>query len=198
MAITQTRIISLINAGRDFQQALEKLISQIESLRSEVESGVTKPESALEILYLNAGPGLLINPAASKTTLLAEHKHFKANIRRNLRSKAKQEKKRRDQGILPRHQPDPFSPLNEHIISQPQQPVPLDFLTRGYSISPSRQREIELEAERALKQKQYLEGKTQATATATAKIDLSSDPDDPENAFGESGTSIISSSEEEK
>lgn len=89
MPITQARMISLIGAAQDYQQALARLAERIEQYGLDTERGTISHRQALEILRLESQPHLVLSfPLESPVIIGTEAKHFKLNGRRNARKAA--------------------------------------------------------------------------------------------------------------
>jgi len=118
MTISQHRVIAIINAGRDFQAALARLVLFIDEQRSSFQAGQITAEAAIESIYISAGDRLLSQPAESRSTLEIEFAHFRANRTRNERNRLKAERKRRAAGIAPR-----VEQTSHFIPSEPKPPL---------------------------------------------------------------------------
>jgi hypothetical protein len=119
MTISQHRVISIINAGRDFQAGLARLVLLIDEQRNAAKANEISAEAALESVYLAAGDRLLSNAAESRSTLEIEFAHFRANRTRNDRNRLKAEKRRRAAGVTPREtQSTPFIPTAPKLPHQ--------------------------------------------------------------------------------
>lgn len=196
MAITQQRMVDVINAGLDYKLAFETLIKEIDEAHELAQGGRITYQVALDTIMHIAGTGLLKKPASSRTALELEYKYFNSNWKRNVRSTMKQAKRREEAGIIPRKRKTPSLFIETSVLATQPEAIPLaqHIAQHGYSISPARQAEIEAEAERDIKQRKYLEArKAPVQLQEPPAIDLAHDPDDPENAFGVPGSSIISS-----
>lgn len=194
MSITQQRMIEVINAGLDYKIAFETLIKEIDEAHQLAQGGRLSTQVALETIHAIAGTGLLKKPAASRTALELEYKYFRANWKRNQRQAIKQQRNRKEAGIQPRL-PRVHSQFIETTIPAELEIVPFtqQIAQHGYSLSPAHQHEIEAEALRSINQRKYLESKSkpQPPPSSSPAIDLSYDPDDPEN-FMSPGSSIVS------
>lgn len=140
MAIIQARVIALINAGLDYQQALIQAVDNIKSAVQSVKSGLNTAESALqEIELINTPESLLHDPAGSPATLTIEHYHFARNARKNINERNKASAKRRSPYPYQLHT-NPFATerLAQPIpFRQPQQNRKGAFPGRPSSSSPS-------------------------------------------------------------
>lgn len=129
MPISQARIIALINAGTDFEQALYTAVRLIQSECANHKAGRVAAEGALSNIRNMIQPvGLLSNPLNSPKILALEKRHFEQNARRNNRAAAKMAAKRKGEGHKPRaryHPPmalseEPYQPLYEIKSTAPR------------------------------------------------------------------------------
>lgn len=85
MPISQTRMLAIIAAAKDYQRALNTILESIRSAQQRAEH--QPPEIAARELYnlsLLANPlGLLHNPMNSPAIVMTEDRHFKSNAGRN-------------------------------------------------------------------------------------------------------------------
>lgn len=97
MPITQPRMLALLSAAEDYQQAVHKLCRLI---RAAADNKDADPQALLYELYHRANPvDLLTYPQESYTTINLERQHFShSKQHRNNRVKLKQEQKRRMEG----------------------------------------------------------------------------------------------------
>lgn len=102
MTIPQSRMIALINAARDYQHAFQHLSQIIAEYHALAKSGQIDAAAALQEILFRAGPGLLHQPAKTTTAIQLEYEHFRANYKRNERTRIKAAIKREKQGIKPR------------------------------------------------------------------------------------------------
>jgi hypothetical protein len=94
MPITQNRMLALISACQDYQQALLELGQRLITALGEGTPETLEP--------LAEQPQLLLRrPVETTTTLRLEIAHFKRNERRNVRIAEKMRRKRRAEGVLP-------------------------------------------------------------------------------------------------
>jgi len=101
MAITQDRMISLLNAAIDFRQAFLTLAKAIESAQN-----ATDPKEALWLLSRRVGPGMLEHPVDAEVVIVKEWNHFRKNLRRNQRVAEHQRQMRREKGVPIRKEPE--------------------------------------------------------------------------------------------
>lgn len=183
MTISQHRVISILNAGIDYRQAFERLIRLIDEQHEaaahysdhssyspeHTRRNLIESQKIIKTIYLSAGDTLLVQASASRVALETAHAHFKANYKRNERNRVKAAQKRRDQGIMPR----------------------VKITTPFLEISPVKHQ--------ASQHKLYTEHAPEAKPrfVPSPLIDLSTDPDDPENAF-DSGTGFVSNPTEDE
>lgn len=84
MAITQQRMVELIRAGQDYQQALEKLMRLVALDIKDVRNGKKTPLEAIDSISLYDQLFLLLSdPLKSATTLKLEAEYFRRNFNRN-------------------------------------------------------------------------------------------------------------------
>ncbi len=182
MAVSQDRIIDLINAGLDFKQALDDMIALIDQAHER-----DPDHPGLASLWALSDYGKrLKQPYKSPFILQKEREHFRANRRRNIRNAAAAERKRRAQGAIPMIRERQFDPLEPAPRLTPRVPEGPDYS----HISEDRKRQIEAEAE-ASARKWHPELFIDQPPTKPGLDDIAKqmgetyDPDDPENAFAE-------------
>lgn len=119
MPITQQRMIALINAARDFEQAFDRACQLIDKERLE------RPgEEGLQSLhfYINSS-GLLSHPIDTRLTIEREHHHFRKTYRYNDRQALKAAKKRGQGGLrITAPIPQPSRPYEELPITRTTAP----------------------------------------------------------------------------
>lgn len=90
MAITQARMLSLLAAAQDFQQALAKITDQCDVIRAQLTSGLITEAEALEQFKLHTIPMLALQfPMESPAIIKLETAHFAREARRNERKAEK-------------------------------------------------------------------------------------------------------------
>lgn len=90
MPITQSRMLSLLAAARDYQQALARVTDYIDQSINDISRGRKTPEQALNSILANSRPGLLLmHPTESPTVLQLETVHFTRERKRNERKAEK-------------------------------------------------------------------------------------------------------------
>ena len=95
MPITQDRMLALIAAGEDYQQALAQARELITTNRNRVLDGQISPQDAINLLSQFIVPELLLkSPSRSESTLYIERKHFNSNAARNERAKFRKDRQR--------------------------------------------------------------------------------------------------------
>lgn len=108
MPISQTRMIALIRAGRDFEQALQtaETLTQRYSAEAADPHQPLSAEQALGMLStLVSRVGLCSNYTESLVTLAVEERHFTTNASRNDAAARWQARQRSGQGAKPRARP---------------------------------------------------------------------------------------------
>lgn len=109
MPITQSRMLELLDAAHDYQQALQQVAEFVEQQQRHVEAGRITPEQAYQQIAIAVQPSFLLQePVLSPTILILEAKHFKAFRKKNDSAK---ESMRRARAGLPRT-PSKFSHSN--------------------------------------------------------------------------------------
>lgn len=95
MPITQQRMIELIHAGEDFQQALTLAESLVQSAYSRASSGQTTHQAELDQLGAQIVASLLLrDPIDSASALAVEASHFRRVQKHNSRAARQQRLKR--------------------------------------------------------------------------------------------------------
>lgn len=138
MPITQPRMIALINAAADFQQAAESIIGAITDESRNVKAGRLTAEEALYNLNLLSLRLTLKNPERSFTTLAIESDHFRKNHRRNTRATERKAERRaglpgRQQSHDPAHDPDSlFLTPEDQYETEPAATIRIVEAPQGY------------------------------------------------------------------
>jgi hypothetical protein len=126
MAIAQSRVIYLIESARDYQQALQTLISHIHSQLNHINRPDASPGTARDALYYLANVAneqfLLKDPIQSPSTITLEHKHFATNFHRNRVRAIHMQNKRREDGREQRTTYDPSIDLKSLLHTEPKPP----------------------------------------------------------------------------
>lgn len=105
MPITQQRMINLINAASDYEQAFNQAVSIISRINKQArDNQLSIPEALLEIDQAIRHVGLLVHPIDSSKIIALERAHFKSVARTNDKAANKQERKRRAEGRGQRQQ----------------------------------------------------------------------------------------------
>lgn len=180
MPISQDRMIALIRATQDYSNAVNFLISIIQSNTQRAASGEITAEKALfENINMHTRVELLLHePIQSSSTLTREAHHFKLTAKRNIRMAARARRKREELGTLPRYpQPQSLSRLEPSIKIDSKTNAELDQLV---ALST---------------QKRWDREHPQHPAPTSPTVDLAHDPDDPEN-FMSGGLGISPSSDD--
>src|ERR1700687_138592 len=87
LPISQVRMIALINAAEDYQQAYHRLLSLIRSAAKVDTVGALRDLDTQTCDMIN----ILKNPARSPVIIDQERRHFRVNKRRNERNAERQE-----------------------------------------------------------------------------------------------------------
>ena len=95
MAITQSRVIAILNAAQDYEQALTRAIGLIRVHASQAKDGVVTWQQAMETtVLLVSASALLTRAITTNKTLASERQHFKDFARRNERAAIRMAQKR--------------------------------------------------------------------------------------------------------
>lgn len=98
MPITQSRMLALIDAAQDYQQAWRKIVNFFNSREQAIGLGQTTHERAWNELYLHIQSTMALErPITTTETIARETEHFRHASKRNKRSAAWQRKKRDQQ-----------------------------------------------------------------------------------------------------
>ena len=90
MPITQERILSLLAAAVDYQQALERYWIIAQSTRQRVGAGQLTPQQGFDLLAIETRPEWLLQHSYdSPAVIKLEQLHFKREAKRNTRKAAK-------------------------------------------------------------------------------------------------------------
>lgn len=99
MPITQDRMIAVLNAAQDYEQALQRAVALIRTHAQQAKDGVITWQEAMEnTVMLVSAQALLTRTITTNKTLGAERQHFKAFARRNERSAKRMKEKRNEFG----------------------------------------------------------------------------------------------------
>lgn len=197
MPITQDRMISVIIAARDYQQALQQAERYAKQAIDAVQLKQADAFTELSrITMLITETSLLREPIHSATTILLEEKHFKHVKGRNARRADKQAKQRMDAGvptaatapksIIPASTAPKPPSRAEQIAAKPltaEDIAAIPFQGLDSRDMEDIERAAEAEAKAEASHQRYLElmGKKPAPAdeSPSPSIDLPSDDDDP-------------------
>ena len=144
MPITQDRVLALLNAALDYQQALDALIMIIKSNYRLADSEKQEWQAAMQMVNAQAEPfGLLTKPRESVEIIAAEKTHFRSTtISRNNWQKERQQRIRASLGITqqrvarkPKHQPDDY----EIFEPRPITTAPSSVSSRHHDLAGSLQ-----------------------------------------------------------
>lgn len=90
MPITQSRVLSILGAAQDYQQAALQIIDFIAQQVDNVQSGKLTAEQAFRLIAIDATPQLILKyPNESEQVLRDELKHFRRHVRENTRKAEK-------------------------------------------------------------------------------------------------------------
>jgi hypothetical protein len=99
MPITQDRVIAILNAAQDYEQALSRAVGLIRTHAQQAKDGVITWQEAMETTMMLVSAGaLLTRSITTNKTLAAERQHFKDFARRNERSARRMAEKRSEFG----------------------------------------------------------------------------------------------------
>lgn len=156
MPITQTRMIALIDAARDYQQAWERAQEAFQLLNSAVNDGITTHQQAwYQVENLLTSSLRLVSPITTTKTLEREITHFRLMKKRNENSAKWQRKARAEHGADPQDtqatdRPAKPKPAPATITPPPQtdeNEIPLNYIPK--ELSPERRAAIDLEMAQA-------------------------------------------------
>jgi len=158
MPITQARVIAIINAGLDYQQALDKAIAKVSTeVRRVLAKQISAQEAISEISVFCERQWLLLDEASSFATLSMERSHFKSHMKKNESAAKWQREYRRRMGVPAREDTS-----QELFIYNPHDP--------RLGVSSRQDREVK------------------EVKTTSEKPNLAYDTTDPENAFAADGS----------
>jgi hypothetical protein len=99
MPITQARMLRLISAARDYQNALDTVLEMIHGAAKRVKNAPDTAQHELEQIDAMLVPHFILHaPIPSAATIASESAHFKVAKRLNERAQKRQERKRAEQG----------------------------------------------------------------------------------------------------
>jgi hypothetical protein len=120
-------MIRLINAGLDYQQALDRSIGQIAHWMRSYRAGKCSIKEALEQISLMCGDkqGLMTDAPLAEIIIATERAHFASHMRQNESKRKWQEAQRRASGVRPREDSSTstslFLPVSRQYTSFQQQ-----------------------------------------------------------------------------
>jgi hypothetical protein len=131
MPITQSRMIALINAGRDYKQAFENARQSIEVHMKAAQDKEESWEEALTHIWSFTLPKLLVTNMNSAAVLEVEYSHFRSFQNKNNRA-AKAARRRRD-GMTAQAQDPAYPRLEEHRATSAPESIARKstFITSG-------------------------------------------------------------------
>lgn len=91
MPITQDRIFDLLQAGKDYQQALHRAENEVAAAVNRYRRGANAEAELEQLEALISSPFLLTHPQNSAGALAREGERYKQSFRRNLKRRNKQE-----------------------------------------------------------------------------------------------------------
>lgn len=113
MPITQDRMLSLLEAGKDYRMGLRRAVAEVKAALDAYQRGSLEASHALVNLELMISEDLLLRtPGASQARLAIEEEHFRRTRRENERNKIKMRRKR--EALR-----DPNSPRPDSLIRSP-------------------------------------------------------------------------------
>ncbi len=116
MPITQNRMLLLLKAAQDYQQALESVIENLNQQSHMVSTGQRTLESAWELAVIGINPIILLSdPVQSAKTIMAEAIHFNANHAQNV--------KKAEKARISRAKANPFAKLANTAPTRLDKPV---------------------------------------------------------------------------
>lgn len=117
MPILQSRMISTIEAGRDYQQALDKAIAKAQELASLVKQKTISPDDGFWRLFGLLDVFTLMDfPQQSYAVLKVEHEYFKRAARTNALRRIRRQDDREAEGIAPqRNQTEGLTQNDEYL-----------------------------------------------------------------------------------
>lgn len=99
MPILQKRVLSIIQAGTDFETAYNTLVAQIEAENKGTRQGTQTARQALDnIAIVVAFPGYFLDRAQSQATLEFERRYYRTFAKRNESAARRAREKRNGQG----------------------------------------------------------------------------------------------------
>lgn len=99
MPITQPRMIALLNAAIDYQQAFDAAVGLLErELQRAISGQLTWEGAARNMELLVKHQGMLTHPIQSYSIIQVERAHWRSHARRNINAAQRQAQKRASQG----------------------------------------------------------------------------------------------------
>lgn len=147
MAITQERIIGILNAAQDYQQALQRLSDAIKDATGPQAQG--SPEDRLSMLSMQSQIVMLLkDPLRSAAILESERVYFKRNARRNIAAAKWQANERRLAKLGIKREKKTYKPDKPTQDSRPHAPDPASMPTGAIRvIKPGERTDLDLEIE---------------------------------------------------
>lgn len=113
MAITQQRVIAILNAAIDYRQAFLKLTMRIDHEFNNHRHNPAELAQAFETIYLSTSASRLLEDiTTTEITIKEEFKHFTRHSRRNAKIAEQQKNKRRREGVPERPTAKPITGIH--------------------------------------------------------------------------------------
>lgn len=190
MPITQDRMLALISAAADYQQALQRACKFVSDAQHSIRLGADPIETVEELAGLIKEAGLLRNPLKSHSTILLEEQHFKKEKHKNIRHKQRAQARREAEGIVSRQTaPMPKQVLDE-IAGESESEVFAAASKVAEKIRTKREfgdipasaiKNIDAEVEIEVRQQEYLEEKKKESPEDKSTL-LYDPPDEDDNS----------------
>jgi hypothetical protein len=155
MAISQHRVIALINAALDYMQALHHQSKAISEAARRAAAGIGDPRDHLLDLSSYSPNTLLNEPSQSFAAITTEYNHFRRNAKRNDTEAKRMARKRASDGAIMRA----TTPRTSHL-DRPTIPLPnaLEYRMPALHLPSAESRtSLDAETDRLLQTKRFLE-----------------------------------------
>lgn len=147
MPIIQTRVIALIDAALDYQQALRQVLSAIREHKMSILYGRETVEDAFAFIERYVEEHLLQDPLHTPQTISIEHYHFQKNKHRNEKAAQRELEKRGGVRVKTQYEPayatDQLHQIASRVTNQEHQQYMRGTAYEPQNLSPIQRRDVE-------------------------------------------------------
>jgi hypothetical protein len=133
MPITQPRMIALLNAAIDYQQAFDAAVQFLQRELQRAERGqLTWEEAARNMELMVKHTGMLTHPIQSYSIIQVERAHWRSHARRNINAAERQREKRATEGGLKKRRQKSVANMQFVEIPEPRTTAPNSMRRDGH------------------------------------------------------------------